>query len=81
VRSAIGIEVDDLPERVHAAVGTARADRLDRMAGDEAERLLDRSWIELECDCDCHPGIGRAVVFDNGGDAPRGRRTRQPGRD
>ena len=75
-RSAVGVEVDDLVDRVHAGVGAAGADRRDAMTGDLSECglecVLDRAPIRLGL-----PAIeAGAVVLDAERDAHGGRPNR-----
>ena len=66
-----GVEVDHLCDRMHAAVGAPRADRRDRVSGDEPYRLL---YCVLDR---CRMSLGlparevRAVIFDDGGNTAR----------
>ena len=69
VRSGMGIEMNDLADRMNAGVGAPGTDRDDRMTGDERQRrlhgVLDRRRVRLRLPA----GVLGAVIFDNGGDA------------
>src|ERR1700722_17645015 len=73
--NGVGIEVNDLTDRVHTAVGTAGADRDYRLAGHEGycrlHRVLDRRRVLLRLPA----GVSGAVVLQKGGDAPASRST------
>ena len=58
------------PTRVHAAVGAAGADdAITGCAGDERERRLHRSWMDVGVRLRLPAGVVRAVVLHDGGDA------------
>ena len=47
VAHGMAVEMHDLAGRMHAGIGAAGADRFDRMAGDERQRLLERGLDRL----------------------------------
>ena len=68
----LGVEVDDLVERVHAGVGAAGADRLERRGGERADRRVDVVLHGAAAGLALPAAVGAAAIGDAEGDSHDG---------